>query len=165
MESKPRRILTSSILIVVVALAAFASPSRVVIAPPGEPGERLVVTGHVFGPDGRPISGIEVYAYHTDASGYYRADHKMHGPLAPPRLEGRLRTGPEGSYRIDTIKPAPYPSRTVRAHIHFRFHGGGLPDQYGTLWFDDDHPLPRDAAGVLHCTRDFHLSNRAGAES
>jgi protocatechuate 3,4-dioxygenase beta subunit len=164
MKSNRRRLVASA-LIIVVALAAGASPSRMVIAPPGEPGERLVVTGRVFGPDGHPIAGIEVYAYHTDANGYYRADHKMHGPLAPPRLEGRLRTAPDGSYRIDTIKPAPYPSRTVRAHIHFKFHGGGLPDQNGTLWFEADHPLPRDAAGVLHCTRDFHLGNRAGAES
>ena len=164
MKSNCRRLVASSIL-VVVALAAAASPSRAVIAPPGEPGERLVVTGRVFGPDGKPIAGIAVYAYHTDAKGYYRADRKMHGPDAPPRLEGRLITAPDGSYRIETIKPAPHPSRTVRAHIHFNFHGGGLPDQYGTLWFEDDQPLPRDAAGVLHCTRDFHLSNRAGAES
>src|SRR5258708_29359599 len=152
MKSNPRRILTSSILIVVVALASLASPSYVIIAPPGEPGERLVVTGHVFGPDGRPISGIEVYAYHTDASGYYRADHKMHGPMAPPRLEGRLRTGSEGSYRIDTIKPAPYPSRTVRAHIHFRFHAVALPHHHRTPRSATYHPPPLAAPRHLHST-------------
>lgn len=164
MKSIRRRII-ASLVILIVSVTTGASPSRAVVARPGEPGERLVVTGRVFGPDGQPIHGVEVYAYQTDATGYYRADHKMYGPAAPPRLEGRLRTADDGSYRIETIKPAPYPSRTVRAHIHFRFHGGGLPDQYGTLWFDDAHPLQRGGDGMLHCTRDFHLSNREGAES
>ena len=41
------------------------------IAPPGEPGEPLTLSGHVLAADGSPRAGIVVYAYHTDAHGIY----------------------------------------------------------------------------------------------
>src|ERR1700758_3522052 len=50
-----------------------------VIAPPGEPGERLVVSGHVFAPDGvTPVPNVFVYAYQTDATGEYHNDPSTH---------------------------------------------------------------------------------------
>src|SRR5262245_32562255 len=42
-----------------------------VLAPAGEPGERLIVDGTVVATDGKPLPGAVVYAYHTDASGIY----------------------------------------------------------------------------------------------
>ena len=42
------------------------------LAPAGEPGTPLVVTGVVYRPDGRtPAAGVLVYAYHTKAAGVY----------------------------------------------------------------------------------------------
>src|SRR5216684_6996940 len=73
------------------------------IAGPQEPGERLVVTGHVLGRDGTPRGGVVIEVHHTDAHGIYLADG-AHGPnpAVAARLWGRLVTAPDGSYRIDT---------------------------------------------------------------
>lgn len=48
-----------------------------------EPGDALVVSGAVYVPDGvSPAPGVTVYAYNTDAEGYYCANHAEY----PPRL-------------------------------------------------------------------------------
>ena len=115
-----------------------------------------MLTGHVFGPDGRPRGGIEMHVWHTDAQGLY---HREPGD-APPRLQGTLRTAADGSYAIDTIKPAPYPGHKNREHMHFK-----IGDQMETIFFDggpSSIPLTRDPKGVLHGTHDFHL--RGGAK-
>ena len=117
-----------------------------------EPGERLVLTGKVFGPDGRPRAGVEITAWHTDAQGLYRRDNRE----GPARLQGTVRSGPDGSYVIETIKPGLYPGAKSGAHIHFKIDGG--PTQ--TIFVDGKQPLlhfTRDAHGVLHATYDFHL--------
>lgn len=50
------------------AADALAADAR--IAPAGEPGTPLVVTGVVYRPDGRtPAAGVSVYASHTNAAG------------------------------------------------------------------------------------------------
>lgn len=158
----------NSILLVVLA---FFSPSHLVIAPPGEPGVRIVVSGRVFDAQGRPVPHVDIRAYHTDARGLYRADNKMYSDSAPPRLQGTLRTDDNGAYDIETIRPAPYPSRTLPAHIHFELRPPNGPRDYAILYFADDPLLtPAQRAktpqaicrlapvkGVLHCIRDFHL--------
>ena len=46
--------------------------SRAQIVKDDEPGERLTVSGQVFAPDGKtPAPGVIIYAYNTDAQGYY----------------------------------------------------------------------------------------------
>jgi hypothetical protein len=55
--------------------------SRARIAPPGEPGEPLVVTGRVFGQDGKPRSNVVVYAYHP-----------MHAAFTPSRIRREVRS-------------------------------------------------------------------------
>jgi protocatechuate 3,4-dioxygenase beta subunit len=94
--------------------------SSTTIPAPGEPGERLVLTGRVLLPDGRtPAAGVVVYAYHTNAQGVYptRGDERgwdrRHG-----YLRGWVKTNAEGGYRFETIRPAPYPGRRDPAHIH-----------------------------------------------
>src|SRR5262245_45067057 len=70
------------------------APSKVTIAAKEEPGERLIVTGQVFGPDGKtPLAGASVYVYHTDAKGVYTP-----GPNNDrnPRLRGYMRTDAQG---------------------------------------------------------------------
>jgi protocatechuate 3,4-dioxygenase beta subunit len=93
---------------------------RVVIGAAGEPGDRLVLTGTVYAPDGRtPAAGVVVYFYHTNAEGVYptRGDERgwdrRHG-----YLRGWIRTGANGEYRVETIRPSPYPGRSDPAHIH-----------------------------------------------
>jgi len=153
---------------------SIVSGSHIRIAPADEPGQRLVLTGHVVDAHGRPAPNVEIYAYHTDAQGLYRRDRYVPDwPSRPPRLQGTLRTAADGSYEIDTIVPAPYPSRNNPAHIHFHVRG-----QAEILWFEGDpllryatqrppgdgtfasvRPLVRDKQGVAHCTRDFRLKD------
>src|SRR5712691_4118516 len=54
------------------------------LAGPEEPGEKLVVTGTVFAPDGvTPAARVFLYVYHTDATGHYNRESGE-----PPRLRG-----------------------------------------------------------------------------
>jgi protocatechuate 3,4-dioxygenase beta subunit len=152
---------------------------RMTIAQPSEPGTRLVLEGTIFRPDGKtPAPDVLLYAYHTNAQGYY-----AHGPAATGQgrwhgdLRGWLRTGPKGRYRIETIRPAPYPGRTIPAHIHMHVMAPGDRERFiDDVVFDDDPlvtaswrkgapntggsgivHLERDAAGVLHGRRDIVL--------
>jgi len=129
----------------------YASPSRMKIATDQEPGQRLIITGHVFGADGKPAR-VTLYAYHTDARGFYRPDGSFKGE---PRLRGTLVTAADGSYEIDTIKPAPYPNRNIPAHIHVHLRWLDK-DQEEEIRFEGNGPA------ICHivqgrCTVDFRL--------
>lgn len=149
------------------------APWSATIAGGSEPGERLILTGTVFSRDGKPREGVTVYAYHTDANGYYRKK-----PWGRPRLRGWARTNAEGRYEFHTITPGPYPLRRNPAHIHMtiavpgkvewwipelRFAGDSFlsnqeterETQRGT--FASIRPLERQADGTLRCVRDIRL--------
>ena len=130
----------------------YASPSRMKIAAATEPGQRLMITGHVFGANGKPRGGIQIYAYHTDARGLYRTDGSFKGE---PRLRGTLRTAADGSYEIDTIQPAPYPHRNIPAHIHVHLRWLDK-DQEEEIRFEGNGPtICRVIQG--RCAVDFRL--------
>lgn len=94
-------------------------PAIVQLAAPGEPGERMTLTGRVVTPEGKPAPGVIIYAHQTNAAGLYANGtndtvwSRRHG-----RLRGWAKTGPDGVYTFHTIKPAPYPDRTLPAHVH-----------------------------------------------
>jgi protocatechuate 3,4-dioxygenase beta subunit len=95
-------------------------PDTTRIAPENEPGEPLVLRGRVFAPDGvTPVPDVIVYAHHTNIEGVY-ADGA--GETTWGRRHGRLRawvkTGADGAYEFNTIKPGQYPNRSQPAHIH-----------------------------------------------
>lgn len=105
------------------------------LTPPDEPGEPLVVEGTVYQADGRtPAAGVVLYFHQTNADGLYAGGtdesewSRRHG-----RLRGWLRTGADGRYRLETIKPGQYPSRIDPAHIHVTVLEPGA-DPY---WIDD----------------------------
>lgn len=104
---------------------AREAPSSAFIADAAEPGERMVLTGTVFGHDGKPREGVTVYAYHTDAKGLYRTK-----PWGRPRLRGWANTDAAGRYELHTIKPGPYPMRRNPAHIHMTI---AVPGQAGMV--------------------------------
>jgi protocatechuate 3,4-dioxygenase, beta subunit len=94
-------------------------PSRARLAPPEEPGVRLFLTGRVFAADGGPAEGIVVYAHHTNVDGLYaNGSNETEWSRRHGRLRGWVKTDVQGRYAFDTIKPAPYPDRTMPAHIH-----------------------------------------------
>ncbi|MBK8967591.1 MAG: heme-binding domain-containing protein [Saprospiraceae bacterium] len=91
-----------------------------VIAPPGEPGRRIKISGRFFKSDGKtPYSNVLIYAYQTDTTGRYTRNGDERGIL---RWHGRLhawgRTDELGRYEIQTIRPAAYPGGKNPAHIH-----------------------------------------------
>ena len=118
-----------------VLLLSTVLSSSVRIAPPTEPGDRLVITGTMFRADGRtPAAGVVLFAYHTNAKGVYvERDGKPYG------LSGRVRTDAKGRYRIESIRPGAYPGRRDPAHIHLVVQAEGRPDTYvDEIIFDDD---------------------------
>ena len=150
-------------------------PWQARIAPAGEPGEPLVVAGHVWDPSGEePAAGVVVYGYHTDVEGLYARN----GKNRPPRLHGWVKTDASGRFEFTTIRPAAYPGRTNPAHIHFVLWGGGYPRQWADeLRFEGDplltpamideswqrgrfatvRPASRSGDGVSRCTLDIRL--------
>lgn len=157
------------------------APSTITMVDKNEPGNRLVVTGKVVGRDGKPVAGASVYLWHTDASGHY-------DPAEPPghqgnaRLQQGLRTDARGRYTYTTVRPAPYPSRTIPSHVHYAVSAAGYKDFWLEMWFaddplltddhraeakkDDDQSVSRicnvkkDAKGTWHCTQDVVLTRK-----
>jgi len=161
--------------------AKFSAVSR--IAPIGEPGAPLVVTGRVLGPDGQPRRGIIIYAYHTNAKGIYplpeppRSTYSNHHG----RLRGWAMSDARGRYTFNTIRPANYPNTTVAQHVHMHvIERGCATYSIDELLFTDDPMFQRmapeavsregpgrggkgittpwrDASGTWHVERDIHL--------
>jgi hypothetical protein len=120
----------------------LASRSR--IAPIGEPGEPLTLTGQVLDQTGRPQEGVIVYAYHTDQTGVYPSPHVA--TTDPAQRHGRLRawvqTNARGEYRFDTIRPGSYPGRDLPQHIHMHVIEPGRATYYiDDVMFSDDPKL------------------------
>jgi len=108
----------------------------------GEIGERLIISGIVYMPDGKtPAKDIIVYVYHTNNEGVYpkrgneKGNGKYHG-----YLRGWMKTDSKGKYEFETIRPAPYHSHGGEpAHIHYNIQRPEHPEYWITaLWFADD---------------------------
>ncbi len=123
-------------------LPAHPAP-RSRIAPQNEPGQPMTVTGRILGPDGKPRSGIVVYAYQTNARGIYPPPAKPQGRAFDRHgvLRGWAVSGADGRYTFETIRPGSYPTRDVPAHIHMHV----LEPRCATYYIDDimftDDPL------------------------
>ena len=123
------------VLIAAVLLSSLTSTVR--IAPPAEPGERLVLTGTMLRADGRtPAANVVLLAYHTNVKGIYPKRLTSGGRGS---LQGRLRTDAQGRYRIETIRPGGYPDSEAPAHIHLVVQPEGKEEFYvDEAIFDDD---------------------------
>ena len=152
------------------------APSKVTIAAKEEPGERLIVTGQVFGPDGKtPLAGASVYVYHTDATGVYTPGPNNDNRNS--RLRGYMRTDSQGRYEYSTIKPASYPNTRIVAHIHYVVSADGYKERVFEIVFEGDpfiddriradgakeesafsiRALTRDQQGVWRCAQDVKM--------
>lgn len=96
----------------------------------------MILNGRVLNADGTAAADTVVFAYHTDRNGVY--DRPAAGAHSW-RLKGWAKTDRDGRFTFETIRPGPYPTRGVAAHVHFtlftstggRYHGGEVK-------FDDD---------------------------
>jgi protocatechuate 3,4-dioxygenase beta subunit len=120
------------------------------IAPRGEPGEPMLLSGRVFDAQGKPRANVIVYAYHTDASGIYPRPPKSLGAAADRhgRLRGWAISDAEGRYSFESIRPAHYPGRKIPAHVHMHVIERGCATYYiDEILFTDDPMLTAEERG------------------
>ena len=112
-----------------------------------EPGERIVVSGTVYAADGvSPLAGVLLYFYQTDAKGRYSI---IKGDRTP-RLRAWLRTNGEGKYELRTVKPAPYPGRTLPAHIHVQATPPEKPGQWVDEFLFEGDPFIKESEAATY---------------
>ncbi|HZS09891.1 MAG TPA: intradiol ring-cleavage dioxygenase [Blastocatellia bacterium] len=131
-----------------------------------EPGEPLEISGTVYRADGRtPAADVILYVYHTSAKGYYEPAPGATGQSARHgRLRGWMKTDGQGRYKFRTIKPAPYPGRSIPAHIHPIIKEADKNEYYIDEFLFDDDPLlvkaerakqeNRGGSGIIKLARD-----------
>lgn len=125
------RLLLMCCTLLISFVASGKGGSVTTIAGLTEPGERLVVKGVVIDASTKkPVGGVTVYAYHTDATGVYNKRG-----INTPRLRGWVTTDADGKFELRTIRPAAYPGGGNPAHIHFELTGAGYPKQWDELEF------------------------------
>jgi len=98
--------------------------------------EPMIINGTVFQADGTtPATDILIYFYHTDSEGYYG----RRGEIRDGHFRGWMLTGADGKYEFSSIKPAPYPNRTVAAHVHMTLTGKTFQeDSINAMLFEGD---------------------------
>jgi protocatechuate 3,4-dioxygenase beta subunit len=131
-------------------------PSAIDIAGNQEPGTRIHLSGTILDLNGKPVPGVKMFLYHTDATGYYSR------PVNDPRqarLHGTLWSNALGQYSFGTIKPAHYGDvgSPPPMHIHVHLQPPGLPDHWvDSFYFEGD---PRLRAEDLNRNGEPRFSN------
>jgi protocatechuate 3,4-dioxygenase beta subunit len=125
-----------------VRIAPEAAASAGKLAPAGEPGTALAVSGVVVDSSGAPVRAASIHAYQTDAEGYYGV--KPASDNRNPRLKIFLRTDAQGAWSFDTIKPGSYPGSQIPAHIHFEVSAAGFAPRLFEIVFEGDPFLTAD---------------------
>lgn len=101
-----------------------------------EAGQKLIIRGRAFRPDGKtPAPDVIIYYHHTDNNGYYSPGNgapensTRHG-----HIRGWVLTDAEGKYTIYTNRPGPYPDTDLPAHVHWLIKEPEIKNEY---WIDD----------------------------
>jgi len=128
------------------------------IAPAKEPGEPMRIDGVVRDQGGRPVAGVIVYAYHTDAKGIYPGADRSSAKSSTPhgQLRSWAKTDAAGRYRFDTIRPGGYPNADIPQHVHMHVIEPGRCTYYiDDIVFTDDPKLTPEQ-------RKSHMRGRGG---
>ncbi len=118
------------------------APSTAHLTPAGEPGPALSVSGVVVDPEGKPVAGASLYAFQTDAEGYYGV--KPASDNRNPRLKVLLRTDAQGRWAFETIRPGSYPNSRIPGHIHFEVSAAGFANKVFEIVFAGDPFITAD---------------------
>jgi len=132
---------------------------------PGQ-GERIVLTGHVFDGAGAPVVDALFETWQVDRTGRVPAA----GDSARPYGYGRVCTGADGGYTIETVRPGPFTGpdgEAYAAQLSVTIFARGLLKAVRTRVFVapldaiKDDPLARaiddpDRLRTLVATRDPH---------
>ena len=91
-------------------------------------GQIVYVSGRVINVGGEPVVDAELEIWQANAAGRYTHPSDQNPAPIDPNFEGyaKIRTGPDGSWRIKTVKPGAYPASptsTRPPHIHFDVKG------------------------------------------
>ena len=143
---KSRKLIALLSLLMLAAMAGCRTPaaappsdkvSTIVLAPPDEPGQRLMLTGTVIDSQtGEPIPGAKIYLYHADADGEYSPSNPADESTA--RLSGEVSSSAAGEFLVDTIVPREYDQPGNR-HIHLHYvRAEGYLDGGGVILFEND---------------------------
>ena len=130
-------------------------PSLLRLAPVGEPGVPMRISGRVLDGSGRARAGVVVYAYQTDRTGLYPRPAQRLGfeAMRHGRLRGWVRSDTQGRYVIDTIRPGSYPGEDVAEHVHMHVLEPGCFTYYiDDLMFLDDPKLSAEERRQAHGT-------------
>lgn len=134
------------------------------IAPAGEAGEKLIITGTIYKSDGKtPAPGVILYVYHTNAQGEYAVTEGQQHALQHGHLRGWVKTDAKGQYSFTTIRPASYPNRQAPQHIHPIIKEPGLSFYWIDEYLFEDDPLltqterarqeKRGGSGIIYLTK------------
>ena len=110
------------------------------ISKPGEPGERMVISGTIYKKDGKtPAPNVVLYIYHTDNTGEYTRGQGESESTRHGRLRAWIKSDSRGNYKFSTIRPASYPNSRNPQHIHPIIKEPGLqPYWIDEYLFEDD---------------------------
>jgi catechol 1,2-dioxygenase len=127
----------------------------------GEKGTRLVWNGRVTSTEGTPLAST-IELWHADADGLY----SQFAPGIPEwNLRGTFSTGPDGTFTITTVRPAPYQIPTDGscgklisaagwhawrpAHLHVKVSAPGHEQLTAQLYFPGDSHNDDDIATAV----------------
>jgi protocatechuate 3,4-dioxygenase alpha subunit len=117
------------------------------LAARGAAGERVAIEGRVFDGDGAPVTDAMIEVWQANAAGCYDhpEDLQQSKPLDPNfHGFGRVATGPDGRFRLRTVKPGPVPGiddAPQAPHINVSIFARGLLKRLVTRIYFPGEPL------------------------
>jgi protocatechuate 3,4-dioxygenase alpha subunit len=107
-------------------------------------GQHIVIEGRVIDGGGDPVPDVMLEVWQANAAGKYDHPEDTQDKPVDPAFHGfgRIETGKDGSFRIETVKPGavPGPGNTLQApHLATFVFGRGMLKQLLTrIYFDDE---------------------------
>jgi len=112
----------------------LGAPQRESLIEPGITGDKLLLTGRVLTPEGKPIPRAVLNFWLSDDQGNY--------DMVGYKLHGYTFADEQGRYQMEMIVPACYEPRHAK-HIHVKVQGISRP-LTTQLYFTDDEERLKD---------------------